>query len=107
MAAPSTLAKVGRVRLVGDGPALLFEDDETGARAWLPPSDLAPLRLGEVARLYQIDEQSEIRPAGYAVEAASGATVTVSIAGRPYLVIASQLRSALRNGHKAALFRAD
>lgn len=101
------LPKVGRVRLVGPGPALVLEDDETGARAWLPPSDLDRLRLGEVARLYRIAEDGAAVPAGHAVEAPSGAAFHVVICGRPYLAIAAQVRHALRVGCRAALFRAD
>lgn len=97
------LVKCGRIRLAG--PALVVEDDAAAVQGWVLPEDLEQILLGGAGRIYLLGDDEPI-PVGHLVETPAGRSISVVLAGRHYLAIASQVRSAIRCRHAAALFRA-
>ena len=93
--------KCGRVRVAG--PSLVVEDDDTGMQGWIPPEDVDKVLLGDAARIYRLTDDGPV-PAGHLVEAPGGRSISVLMGGCRYLAISSQVRTAIKYRHQAALF---
>jgi hypothetical protein len=93
--------KCGRVRVAG--PSLVVEDDDTGMQGWIPPEDVDKVLLGDAARIYFLTDDGPV-PAGHLVEAPAGRSMSILMGGCRYLAISSQVRTAIKYRHQAALF---
>ena len=97
----ASLVKCGRVRVAG--PSLVVEDDDTGMQGWIPPEDVEKVLLGDAARIYRLTDEGPL-PAGHLVETPSGKSMSILMDGCRYLAISSQVRTAIKYRHQAALF---